>query len=71
MGLEIFLNGKKLKYYSQKEGSLYFEIDHQDSAHEITIHTKTFVPKLHQINEDDRALGIDIKSISFIKEIKQ
>jgi len=71
MGLEISLNGKKLKYHSQKEGSLYFEIDDQDSAHEVTIHTKTFVPKSHQINEDDRALGIDIKSISFIKEIKQ
>jgi hypothetical protein len=71
MGLEIFLNGKKLKYHSQKEGSLYFEIDHQGSAQEITIHTKTFVPKSYQINEDDRALGIDIKSISFIKEIKQ
>ena len=69
MGLEVFLNDKKLKYIAQKNSSLYFETDHRDSADKISIHTKTFIPKLNQLGEDDRELGIDIKSISFTKEI--
>ena len=71
MELEVFADGKKLKFHSRKYNSLYFELDHQKSAHEVSIHTKTFKPKDFGIGNDGREVGIDIISISFIKEIKQ
>ena len=70
MGLEVFVDGKKVKFHSRKYNSLYFELDHQKSAHEVSIHTKTFKPKDFGIGNDSREVGIDIISISFIKEIK-
>ncbi len=71
MGLKVFVDGKKVKFHSRKYNSLYFELDHQKSAHEISIHTKTFKPKDFGMGNDNREVGIDIISISFIKEIKQ
>ena len=70
MGLELFVDGTKVNYHSRRGNSIYFEID-QNSAHEITIHTKTFVPKKYGMGNDSREVGIDIASISFIKKIKK
>ncbi|MEA3454959.1 MAG: glycosyltransferase family 39 protein [Campylobacterota bacterium] len=71
MGLEVFVNGKKVPFHSRKYNSLYFELDHQKSVNEVSIRTNTFKPKDFGIGNDSRDVGIDIISISFIKEIKQ
>ena len=70
MGLEVFVDGKKLKFHSRRYNSIYFDLDHQQSVHEVSIHTKTFKPKDFGMGNDSREVGIDLISISFIKEIK-
>ena len=71
MGLEVFIDGKKLKFHSRKYNSLYFDLDNQKNTRKVTMHTKTFKPKDYGMGNDSRNVGLDIISISFIKEIKK
>ena len=70
MGLEVFVDGKKVTFHSRKYNSLYFDLNGLKRVHEVSIHTKTFKPKDFGMGSDSRDVGIDLISISFIKEIK-
>jgi hypothetical protein len=69
--IEVFVDGKKLRYLSKKEHTFYFELGTLDTAKEIVIRSKTLTPKSLGIGDDERELGLDIQSIRFIKEIPQ
>jgi len=70
MGLEVFVDGKKVTFHSRKYNSLYFDLNGLKRVREVAIRTKTFKPKDFGMGSDSRDVGIDLISISFIKEIK-
>jgi len=65
-GVKLLVNGTEADFSHTDGMKYYFKIPkHIDIATEIWIKSDTFVPKQLGINNDERTLGIDIKTVSF------
>ncbi len=69
-GLKVYLNGNRraplINFSGAEEFKYYFHIpDDVQTVTSVNIRSGTFVPQERGINDDDRAVGINLKSIGF------
>ncbi len=71
LNLKISVNGHNLIFVKQEKNKYYFTLPDIHKVLDMEIASNTFIPKEFGINQDERVLGIDIKSIQLSKEINQ
>jgi hypothetical protein len=69
LNLNINVNGNKLTFVRRKKNKYFFTLPNSQKISNLDISCNTFIPKELGINQDIRALGIDIKSIKLVEEI--
>jgi hypothetical protein len=64
--LKIFVNETEADFSHKSGETFYFELpDNIDVVYNLAIKSETFVPKLIGDSNDERSLGIDIKTVSY------
>jgi len=71
LNLNININGDKLTFVRRKKNKYFFTLSNSQKISNLDISCNTFIPKEFGINQDGRALGIDIKSIKLVEEINK
>lgn len=63
--LQLLVNNTELKFNRRDGNDYYFKLDARiQEISEITINSATWIPKEFGINEDTRALGVDVVSLA-------
>lgn len=71
LNLKIKVNGEALEFARRENNKFYFSLPVKYKIKSLDILSNTFIPKEIGLNQDNRKLGIDIKSIKLVKEISQ
>jgi len=68
LNLQVKVNGEEVGYMRYQDNKYYFAVGNVEMIRRIEVLSNTFIPKEHNIGNDTRALGLDIKKMNLISE---